>query len=127
MSFRGQGGLSSPRIVIPIVMENLFIFQAIRSWTLKLLKWISAQRVLLPWKRSKVQHRFITVCLHSHALHKYHVFAFNIGSRTPKTDPLARGCLLGLSLLHTRGHIWRALMVHIFVDVRMRKNDTYRC
>ena len=32
------------------------------------------------------------------------------GSRTPVTDPLARGALVGLTLSHTRAHIWRALM-----------------
>jgi ribulokinase/ribulose-phosphate 3-epimerase len=32
------------------------------------------------------------------------------GSRTPITDPLARGALIGLTLSHTRAHIWRALM-----------------
>jgi ribulose-phosphate 3-epimerase len=32
------------------------------------------------------------------------------GSRTPITDPLARGALMGLTLSHTRAHIWRALM-----------------
>lgn len=32
------------------------------------------------------------------------------GSRTPRTDPLARGALVGLSLFHTRGHVWRALL-----------------
>ena len=32
------------------------------------------------------------------------------GSRTPVTDPLARGALLGMTLSHTRGHMWRALM-----------------
>eukprot|EP00961_Rhodomonas_salina_P263884 3566398-Rhodomonas_salina.1 len=29
------------------------------------------------------------------------------GSRTPITDPLARGALLGLSLRHTKGDSWR--------------------
>jgi len=32
------------------------------------------------------------------------------GSRTPVTDPTQRGALLGLSLSHTRAHIWRAFM-----------------
>lgn len=32
------------------------------------------------------------------------------GARTPETDPLARGSFLGLSLAHTRGHIWRSIM-----------------
>jgi sugar (pentulose or hexulose) kinase len=32
------------------------------------------------------------------------------GSRTPNTDPLARVALVGLSLIHTREHIWRALL-----------------
>lgn len=32
------------------------------------------------------------------------------GNRTPFTDAASRGCLNGLSLSHTRGHIFRALM-----------------
>ncbi|KAJ1458555.1 hypothetical protein M885DRAFT_513055 [Pelagophyceae sp. CCMP2097] len=32
------------------------------------------------------------------------------GSRTPTTDPLARGALYGLTLGHTRAHVWRALL-----------------
>jgi len=32
------------------------------------------------------------------------------GSRTPVTDARARGALIGLTLSHTRGHIWRSLM-----------------
>ena len=32
------------------------------------------------------------------------------GSRTPVTDPLAKGALVGLSLSHTRAHVWRALL-----------------
>ena len=40
------------------------------------------------------------------------------GSRTPVTDPLARGGLLGLTLSHTRGHIWRALMEAVCFGTR---------
>ncbi|GBF92749.1 carbohydrate kinase [Raphidocelis subcapitata] len=32
------------------------------------------------------------------------------GNRTPHTDPLSRGALVGLTLKHTRGHVFRALM-----------------
>jgi ribulose-phosphate 3-epimerase len=32
------------------------------------------------------------------------------GSRTPVTDPLARGALVGLTLAHKRAHVWRALL-----------------
>ena len=40
------------------------------------------------------------------------------GSRTPITDPLARGALMGLTLSHTRGHIWRALMEAVCFGTR---------
>ena len=63
-----------------------------------------------------------------HILRKYYEFCsilYLIGSRTPVTDPLARGCLLGLSLLHTRGHIWRALMVCIFNSYLCSIHFTY--
>jgi ribulose kinase len=32
------------------------------------------------------------------------------GNRTPWTDPLSRGCITGLSLNHTRAHLYRALI-----------------
>lgn len=40
------------------------------------------------------------------------------GSRTPVTDPLQRGALLGLTLSHTRAHIWRALMESVCFGTR---------
>jgi len=40
------------------------------------------------------------------------------GSRTPVTDPLARGALVGLTLSHTRAHIWRALLEAICFGTR---------
>ena len=40
------------------------------------------------------------------------------GSRTPVTDPLARGCLIGLTLAHTRAHIWRALLESVCYGTR---------
>jgi ribulokinase/ribulose-phosphate 3-epimerase len=40
------------------------------------------------------------------------------GSRTPVTDPLARGALLGLTLSHTPAHIWRALMEAVAFGTR---------
>ena len=32
------------------------------------------------------------------------------GSRTPVTDPLARGAMLGLTLRHSRAAMWRAFL-----------------
>ncbi len=40
------------------------------------------------------------------------------GSRTPVTDPLARGALIGLTLRHTRGHVWRALLEAVCLGTR---------
>lgn len=40
------------------------------------------------------------------------------GSRTPVTDPLARGAMLGLTLSHTKVHIWRALMEAVCFGTR---------
>lgn len=40
------------------------------------------------------------------------------GSRTPVTDPLARGALVGLTLSHSRGHIWRAFMEAVCFGTR---------
>lgn len=40
------------------------------------------------------------------------------GSRTPVTDPLARGALVGLTLSHSRGHVWRALMEGVCFGTR---------
>ena len=40
------------------------------------------------------------------------------GSRTPVTDPLQRGALVGLTLSHTRAHIWRALLEAVCLGTR---------
>lgn len=40
------------------------------------------------------------------------------GSRTPVTDPMARGAFVGLTLSHTRGHLWRALMEAVCFGTR---------
>uniref|UniRef100_A0A7S3VPG9 glycerol kinase n=1 Tax=Dunaliella tertiolecta TaxID=3047 RepID=A0A7S3VPG9_DUNTE len=40
------------------------------------------------------------------------------GNRTPHTDPLSRGCLVGLTLAHTRGHVYRALMESVVFGTR---------
>jgi ribulose-phosphate 3-epimerase len=40
------------------------------------------------------------------------------GSRTPDTDPLAKGALLGITLSHTRAHIWRAIMEAVCFGTR---------
>ncbi len=40
------------------------------------------------------------------------------GSRTPVTDPLARGAFVGLTLAHTRAHIWRAVMEGVCFGTR---------
>mmetsp|Transcript_27076 Transcript_27076/g.80035 ORF Transcript_27076/g.80035 Transcript_27076/m.80035 type:complete len:715 (-) Transcript_27076:54-2198(-) len=40
------------------------------------------------------------------------------GSRTPVTDPLARGALVGLTLSHTRAHVWRALLESVCLGTR---------
>lgn len=40
------------------------------------------------------------------------------GSRTPITDPLARGALIGLTLSHSRAHVWRALMEAVCFGTR---------
>jgi ribulose kinase len=40
------------------------------------------------------------------------------GSRTPVTDPLARGALIGLTLSHTRAHVWRAMLEAVCFGTR---------
>ena len=40
------------------------------------------------------------------------------GSRTPETDPLVRGALVGLTLSHTRAHVWRAFMEAVCFGTR---------
>ena len=42
------------------------------------------------------------------------------GSRTPVTDPLARGALLGLTLHHGRAHVWRALCEAVYAMIILR-------
>ena len=40
------------------------------------------------------------------------------GERTPHADPLARGCFVGLTLSHTRGHMARAIMEGVTYAMR---------
>jgi pentose-5-phosphate-3-epimerase len=40
------------------------------------------------------------------------------GQRTPVTDAQAKGALLGLTLAHTRAHIWRALLEAVCLGTR---------
>jgi ribulose kinase len=40
------------------------------------------------------------------------------GQRTPTTDPFLRGAFVGLTLSHTRGHIWRALLEAVCYGTR---------
>ena len=40
------------------------------------------------------------------------------GSRTPVTDALARGALVGLTLKHTRAHVWRAMLEAVCLGTR---------
>ncbi|GMH47326.1 hypothetical protein TrVE_jg10056 [Triparma verrucosa] len=40
------------------------------------------------------------------------------GSRTPETDAKAKGALIGLTLSHTRGHVWRALLEGVCFGTR---------
>ena len=47
------------------------------------------------------------------------------GERTPIHDPLAKGCLFGLNLTHTRGDIYRAVLEGIAHGTR-HVIDTYR-
>ncbi|KAL7544515.1 hypothetical protein ACHAWF_007893 [Thalassiosira exigua] len=40
------------------------------------------------------------------------------GSRTPQTDPLARGAFVGLTLSHTRAHLFRAILESVCFGTR---------
>ena len=40
------------------------------------------------------------------------------GSRTPHTDALARGSFVGLSLSHTRAHLFRAILESVCYGTR---------
>jgi xylulokinase len=40
------------------------------------------------------------------------------GERTPHADPLARGCFVGLTLAHTRGHLARSIMEGVAYALR---------
>lgn len=46
------------------------------------------------------------------------VLPYFAGERTPIFDPKARGAILGLTLAHTRGHVFRALIEGIAYGVR---------
>lgn len=40
------------------------------------------------------------------------------GERTPHADPLARGCFIGLTLAHTRGHLVRSILEGVTYSMR---------
>ena len=40
------------------------------------------------------------------------------GERTPHADPLARGCFIGLTLAHSRGHLARSVMEGVTYALR---------
>ena len=40
------------------------------------------------------------------------------GERTPHADPDARGCFVGLTLAHTRGHLVRSIMEGVTYSMR---------
>lgn len=40
------------------------------------------------------------------------------GERTPHADPLARGCFVGLTLAHTRGHLVRSILEGVTYSLR---------
>lgn len=42
------------------------------------------------------------------------------GERTPINDPLARGCLLGLTLAHTRAHLYRSALESVAYSVNQQ-------
>jgi xylulokinase len=44
------------------------------------------------------------------------------GERTPINDPLARGCLLGLTLAHTRAHMYRSALESVAFSVNQQLN-----
>jgi len=41
------------------------------------------------------------------------------GNRTPHTDPLSRGAITGLTLKHTRAHVYRALVESVCLGTRL--------
>ena len=46
------------------------------------------------------------------------MLTFRQGSRTPHTDPLARGAFVGLTLSHTRAHMFRAILESVCYGTR---------
>lgn len=42
------------------------------------------------------------------------------GERTPINDPMARGCLLGLTLAHTRAHMYRSALESVAFSVNQQ-------
>jgi xylulokinase len=46
------------------------------------------------------------------------VLPYFSGERTPLNDPLARGLVAGLTLAHTRGHLYRALLEGVAFGIR---------
>ena len=54
------------------------------------------------------------------------VLPYFMGERSPIWDPDARGTVLGLSLLHTRGHIYRACMEGVALSLRHNMEEAVK-
>ena len=78
---------------------------SILRWMKNILSQAEAEQVELSYK--KLDDEAACIAPGSDGLIALETFQ---GSRTPVTDARARGALIGLTLSHTRGHIWRSLM-----------------
>lgn len=54
------------------------------------------------------------------------VLPYFMGERSPIWDPDARGSILGLSLLHTKGHVYRALMEGVAYSLRHNMEEAVK-
>ncbi|NLL37821.1 MAG: FGGY-family carbohydrate kinase [Fretibacterium sp.] len=54
------------------------------------------------------------------------VLPYFMGERSPIWDPDARGTIFGLSLLHTRGHIYRACMEGVALSLRHNMEEAVK-
>lgn len=86
---------------------------SVLAWLRRLLNGQSSNNSELSYKQ--LDEEAATVPVGSDGLMSLATFQ---GSRTPRTDPQLRGAFVGLSLAHSRGHLWRACLEGVCFGTR---------
>jgi len=110
---KSSGGMWGPYLNAPL--PGLAFGEGGQSSTGSLLKWAKHEIFDDAMSYKEMDELASEIPIGSDGLLALETFQ---GSRTPVTDPLARGAMIGLTLSHTKAHIWRALMEAVCFGTR---------